>query len=52
VTGRSRRIATEWQTGYQGLAERLFGQAGATKVAESVEKLDRVLERLHDEESS
>jgi DNA-binding MarR family transcriptional regulator len=52
LTEGGRRLATEWQAGYQGLAERLFGDVADTEVADFVETLDRVLERLRHEGSS
>jgi DNA-binding MarR family transcriptional regulator len=52
LTGRGRRTASEWQAGYQQLAERLFAELDATEVAGFVATLDRVLERLRDEDPS
>jgi DNA-binding MarR family transcriptional regulator len=52
LTGRGQRIASEWQAGYQELAERLFAGLEASDVAGFVATLDRVLDRLRDEDAN
>jgi DNA-binding MarR family transcriptional regulator len=46
LTERGRTLASEWQAGYQGLAERLFAGVDATEVSGFLAILDRVLDRL------
>jgi DNA-binding MarR family transcriptional regulator len=52
LTGRGRGTASEWQAGYQALAERLFAGVDATEVAGFVATLDRVLDRLRAKDPS
>jgi DNA-binding MarR family transcriptional regulator len=52
LTGRGQRIASEWQAGYEELAERLFAGLEASDVAGFVATLDRVLDRLRDEDAN
>jgi DNA-binding MarR family transcriptional regulator len=52
LTERGRRIASEWQAGYQELAERLFAGLHGAEGAGFVATLDRILERLRDQDPS
>lgn len=52
LTVRGRRTASEWQAGYQELADRMFAGLDANEVAGFVSTLDRVVERLRDKNSS
>jgi DNA-binding MarR family transcriptional regulator len=52
LTRRGGRIASEWQAGYDELAKRLFAGVDATEVTGFVATLDRVLDRLRDEDAN
>ncbi|SRR6266545_3872400 len=52
LTRRGGRVASEWQAGYDELAKRLFAGLDDTDIAGFVETLDRVLDRLRDEDAN
>jgi DNA-binding MarR family transcriptional regulator len=52
LTGPGHTTALEWQAGYLALAKRLFAGLDPTEVVGFVSTLDRVLDRLRDEDPS
>jgi DNA-binding MarR family transcriptional regulator len=52
LTEQGRATASEWQAGYLEMAKRLFAGLDPTEVAVFIGTLDRVLDRLRDEDPS
>ena len=52
LTGQGRALASQWQADYLDFASRLFAGLDAGEVAGFVSALDRVLDRLRDEDTT